>query len=38
MKDIIENTKHGSLDYRKGPHWWNRTGKTPKHGTVIIRD
>lgn len=36
IKQMLQNTKKGSVDFTKGPHWWNPTDKVQSYGTLEI--
>lgn len=37
IKEMLNGTKPSLIDFRKGPHWWNGTGKIKSYGTLTIK-
>ncbi|ABA87391.2 RHS repeat protein [Syntrophotalea carbinolica DSM 2380] len=35
--NILKNTKTEAINYRKGPHWYNKSGRITKYGTLQIK-
>ncbi|WP_028582150.1 tlde1 domain-containing protein [Desulfogranum japonicum] len=37
IQEMIKNTKTNEVDFRKGPHFWNRTEMISSYGSITVK-
>lgn len=37
IQDMLKDTKKETIEFEKGPHWWNPTGKCTKYGDITVK-